>query len=410
MKPQWPANLLTACGLVNPARIRRGGIIAAFVSTLVLPQTTQAIPQFARENRLRCISCHIVPPRLNEFGLAFQASGYRLPEGLRASQSDGQGDDVATAPFAAWITAQYEDQGDGGATDLLLPKVELISGGTVGEKGSYFVEWRIVSLSLNSDGSLKDRGGRFEDLFFAWGLSERHALKLGQFRTLNQVDVSLRLSPSEPQLFGNGLATGTHSDPRIASLSRFSPSSRSPSIAYLMQSVTGESSSDGLFHVVTVPFIGEFSIPLSSEASGNASLELQGPPKGVAVETYYRQRQKSVGAHAFYDNDSWLVTAVGTWDWKNLSATAWLGVDDNDGRDTRTRSSFELESLFDQASTMRAAAGIRIENVSDDRKQAAYVPYLVVASPNTRYTFLLQAQYKVQEGENSLVFALSAIF
>ena len=62
-------------------------------------------------------------------------------------------------PFSVWITARFEDQGSGGANDLLLPKVELITGGTLGEQWSYFAEWRIVSLSLNSDRSLNDRGG-----------------------------------------------------------------------------------------------------------------------------------------------------------------------------------------------------------------------------------------------------------
>ena len=293
---------------------------------------------------------------------------------------------------------------------MLLPKVELITGGTLGEQWSYFAEWRIVSLSLNSDRSLKDRGGRFEDLFVQRNIGTRHALKVGQFRSLNQVDVSLRLSPSEPLLFKNGLPSGSDPDPRINSLLRFSPSSRSPSIGYSVRSIEGSRASDGLFHYVTLPFVGELSIPLSSEASNTASFELQGPPKGVFVETFYRSGQKSVGGHVFYDDDAWLVTALGTYDWRSFLVTAGLGVDDQDLGISRTRASLEVEYLLTGTSDLRAAAGFRIEEVSDDGNRTAYVPYFVLAGPNTQHTFLFQLQYKDQQGSNTVAVDLSMLF
>ena len=292
----------------------------------------------------------------------------------------------------------------------MLPKVELISGGTLGEQWSYFAEWRIVSLSLNSDGSLKDRGGRFEDLFVQRNIGTRQALKVGQFRSLNQVDVSLRLSPSEPLLFKNGLRTDSDPDPRIDSLLRFSPSSRSPSIGYSFRSIEGRSASDGLFHYVTLPFVGELSIPLSSEASTNASFELQGPPKGVFLDTFYRSGQKSVGGHFFYDDDAWLATALATYDWRSFLVTAGLGVDDQDNGVSRTRSSLEVEYLLTGKFDLRAAAGLRIENVGDDGTRTAYVPYFVLAGPNTQHTYLLQLQYKDQQGSDTVVVDLSMLF
>ncbi len=326
-----------------------------------LPTASRATPQFARQHQLRCTACHLLPPKLNADGLAFQASGYRLPARLQnqKTESEQQGG-FATIPLAAWITGRFEDQGTGRVSDVFLPKVELISGGRVSEEWFYFIEWRVVSLSLNSDGSLKDRGGRFEDLFFQRDLGERHLLKLGQYRTLNQVDVSLRLSPSDPLLFKNALPTATHGDPRLNSLSRFSPSSRSPSLGYAFQSIKGQRASDGLFHYLTVPFTGEFSIPLSSEASQTASFELD-EPKGVFLETFYRRGQKSVGGHAFVADDAWLLTALGTYEWKNLFVTAGLGVDDPGFGDTRQRSSLEVQYLVTGRRNLRAAVGLRIE-------------------------------------------------
>ena len=385
-------------------------LVGLLVSIGALPTASRATPQFARQHQVRCATCHLLPPKLNEDGLAFQANGYRLPAHLQNQKDDSAPlGGFATIPLAVWLTSRFEDQGAGKASDLFLPKVELIAGGRVSEEWSYFIEWRVVSLSLNSDGSLKDRSGRFEDLFIQRDLGERYSLKLGQYRTLNQVDVSLRLSPSDPLLFKNSLPTGSHDDPRIDSLSRFSPSSRSPSIGFGFQSIKGDRPGDGLFHHLTVPFIGEFSIPLSSEASETASFEL-GEPKGAFFETFYRKGHKSVGAHAFIEDDAWLLTALGTYDWNNLFVTAGLGVDDPGFGDTRQRSSLEVEYVVTGRRNLTAAAGLRVEDVSDDGKRIAYVPYFALATPNTLHTFLLQLQYKDQEGNDSFVVDLSALF
>ena len=396
---------------IRRAKIARlAGLACVFVASAVAPPASEATPQFARKHQLRCTACHLLPPKLNENGLAFQASGYVLSEQLRRRRGEADAPDFATFPFAAWITGRYEDRGSGGASDLVLPKVELITGGTIGEQWSYFAEWRIVSLSLNPDGSLKDRGGRFEDLFVQRNFGTRHALKVGQYRSLNQVDVSLRLSPSEPLLFKNGLRTDSDPDPRINSLLQFSPSSRSPSIGYAFQSVKGDRASDGLFHYVTLPFVGELSIPLSSEASETASFELQGPPKGVFLETFYRSGQTSIGGHVFYDDDAWLGTVLGTYNWRSVLVTAGLGVDDQDQGVSRRRSSLEVEYFVTGKSDLRAAAGLRIEEVSDDGQRAAYVPYFVLAGPNTQHTFLLQLQYKNQQSRDTVVVDLSMLF
>lgn len=38
-----------------------------------------AIPAFARRYETTCTTCHIVPPKLNAFGIAFKNNGYRIP-------------------------------------------------------------------------------------------------------------------------------------------------------------------------------------------------------------------------------------------------------------------------------------------------------------------------------------------
>ena len=379
--------------------------VLAIAATVGLwSQELYASPQFAREHQLRCGACHELVPKLNEAGLAFQAAGYVLPDEITTTRSSS----TMSVPLAVWLTGRFEDKGGGGSSDLFLPKVELVSGGRLGEDWSYFVEWRVVSLSLNSDGTLRDRGGRFEDLFFQWQGADRHSVKVGQFRLLSQVDVSLRLSPSDPLLFKNGLRTDSDPDPRINSLSTFSPSSRSPSVSYTFQSRQGKRPSDGLFHSVTLPFVGEFSIPLSSEASETASFEL-GDPKGVFLETFYRSGHRTIGAHAFVRDDVWLLTALGTYEWNDLFVTAGLGVDDPGTGDNRTRSSLEAEYIFGSSSN-RYAGGLRLEEVSEDGKSMTAVPYFVAALPNRMHTLILQLQYKEQDGDENFVVDLSLVF
>lgn len=375
---------------------------------LALAQQAQASPQFARQHQVSCGTCHSLPPKLNLTGLDFQARGYRLPPELSTS-AQPRPEAQRTVPLAIWLTGRFEDKTADNASDLFLPKVELISGGRFGENWSYFAEWRIVSLGLNDDGTLSDRGGRFEDLFVAWEPAEGHTLKLGQYRLLQQTDVSLRLSASDPLLFDNGLRVGVHSDPRLSALSTFSPSSRSPSVSYTVRSVRGERPADGLFHSVTLPFVGELSIPLSDEASRRASFEV-GNPKGAFLETYFRRGYKTIGAHAFIEDDVWLVTALGTLAWRNLFVSAGLGVDDPGQGSTRNRSSIEFEYLFSPSTTTRYAAGLRVEDVSSDGRRTAFVPYLVASMPNRSYTLLFQAQYKSQDGDDNLVLDLSLLF
>lgn len=360
-----------------------------------------ATPQYARGTNLSCIDCHSTAPKLNAWGEAFLARGYRLPaDRERAS----------TVPLAVWITGRYEDHSPQDLDKVYVPKVELISGGPIGDHFSYFAEWRIVSLDLRNDGSLRDRGGRFEDAFVNWEIDDRNTLTVGQFRSLKQYDVSLRLSVSEPALFSTPLAGDPSSNARIQSLRSFSPSGRSPGVSYTLQSINGPSVSDGLFHVVNVPFVGELSIPLSDEARREASFELHGPPKGVFLETFYRRKLNSIGAHAFIDDDRWLVTGVGRANYKDLYATAGVGLDDAKGRGSRARYSLETEYLPAWYDAIRPGVGFRVEHVSNAGREPAYIPYLVVAGPNTLFTFLLQIEGRFQGGDKGLFVDLSALF
>jgi hypothetical protein len=319
-----------------------------FAVSLTVSSTAEAIPQFARTYNLKCTACHTVPPMLNARGQDFLQRGYR-------PSPDSERPIFPTVPLAAWITARQEDQLDRNFGEGYLPRVELISGGPVPinglieDKFSYFIEWRLVSLETRSNGRLRDRSGRFEDAYVNWQATDRFQVTAGQFRSLSQIDVSRRLTVSEPIAFSTSLpGDPVAGDARLTGLRAFAPSGRQPGIMFQYQSIKGESEADGLFHSAVLPFVGEWTLPLTPEAHQEASFVSRGTPKGAFLETYYRHDLSSIGAHAFIDDDRWLFTLVGTLNWtehrltKDFYLTAAVGWDDSERTPERTRSSVEL--------------------------------------------------------------------
>ncbi|MDZ4224506.1 MAG: hypothetical protein U1D33_01220 [bacterium] len=363
--------------------------------------------QFARKTGLNCVACHAAPPKLNAKGEAFLARGYRMS----SETADGKPfKTIDPLPVAVWVTGRHEEQMDKGYGDTFVPKVELISGGPIGNAFSYFVEWRVVSLSAQPDGTLQDRGGRFEDAFINWDFANGHALRAGQFRALGQYDVSRRLSVSEPILMSGSLSGDPSSNTRIQSLGAFSPSGRSPGVAYTYQSMGGALPSDGLFHTMTLPWVGEFSLPLSTEAQEEASFELDPSLKGVFLETFYRLGVSSVGSHAFIDDDRWLFGGLGLFNIGDVYTTAGLGLDGGDNFPTRKRYSAEVEWLPSWFDRFRPGIGARAEHISEISNEPAVIPYMVLIGPNTFYTFVLQGEGRFQEGSNAVILDLSAVF
>src|SRR5687768_1609519 len=146
--------------------------VALLAIAVLLPSVASAIPQYARRYAVSCTECHSVVPKLNGKGESFLARGYRM----------GAGTERSTFPVAAWITGRGEERSANNLEDVFLPKVELMSGGPIGVSASYFIEWRVVSQELQSNGTHRDRSGRFEDVIFNWEPDDRQTLRLGQFR------------------------------------------------------------------------------------------------------------------------------------------------------------------------------------------------------------------------------------
>ena len=64
--------------------------------TIVIIQTSDAMPNFARKYNMSCSGCHNGVPRLNETGFRFRAAGFRMPDEIgKGETSTNIGDYIA---------------------------------------------------------------------------------------------------------------------------------------------------------------------------------------------------------------------------------------------------------------------------------------------------------------------------
>jgi hypothetical protein len=377
------------------------GLAALFLSLLAFPALSEATPQFARTHRVDCSHCHAAPPRLNERGLRFLADGYRL---------DGRDERSPTVPLAIWNTVDLEWRH---STDLLkgFPgRVELISAGPIGRsRASYFAEWRALSQSIGGDGRLLNRSGRFEDLFLRAPVTSRSALAVtaGQFRTLTQIDVSLRLSLSEPLVFSSSVPGRRAADARLTSLRGFSASGRQPAVRVEYQAARAQSPADGWFAAATLPFSGELTIPFTDAAS----FEFEARPKGVFLEAFRRSGLTSVGGHAFIgDERRRVVSGVLTHDLGGrVALMAGIGAFQAGGV-TDTRFSLGGEATL----SSHVVGGIRVDHRAGQSRDPAVLLYgnghMPFGPAALRQALRLQVERRIQSDNHSTAFAVSHIF
>jgi hypothetical protein len=378
----------------------RSALLSIPLVSVLVPAELAATPQFARTYRMDCSYCHSSPPRLNERGLRFLASGYWL---------DGE-ETARTIPVAVWNTADLEWRHSADLVKGFPSRVELISAGRVGQtSAAYFVEWRALSQSVGGNGRLLDRSGRFEDLFIRAPLHSSGALSVsaGQFRTLTQVDVSQRLSLSEPLVFSSGVPGRRAADARLTSLRGFSASGRQPAVRAEYQLTRAPSPADGWFAAATLPLTGELTIPFTDAAS----FEFEGRPKGVFLEAFRRSGLRSFGAHAFVgDERRRVLTGVVTHDFGHrLMLVAGIGAF-HAGGVTDSRFSLGGEVTI----SPRVVGGVRVDHRTGQGRDPAVLLYgnghLPFGPPAFRQALRLQIEQRIQPGSHVTGFAVSHIF
>ena len=289
-------------------------------------------------------------------------------------------------------------------------RVELISAGPVARsRVAYFAEWRALSQSIGGNGRLLNRSGRFEDLFLRAPVTSggRLSVTAGQFRTLTQVDVSLRLSLSEPLVFSSSVPGRRGADARLTSLRAFSASGRQPAVRVEYEVTRAQSGADGWFAAATLPLTGELTLPFSDAAS----FEFEGRPKGVFLEAFRRSGLTSIGGHAFIgDGRRRLVSAVMTHDLgSRFALLAGVGAFHAAGV-TDTRFSLGGEATI----SSRVVGGIRVDHRTGQQRDPAVLLYgngHVPFGPSSfRQALRVQIEHRIQPANHVTAFALSHVF
>ncbi|MGH9347384.1 MAG: hypothetical protein ACRD26_08975 [Vicinamibacterales bacterium] len=374
-------------------------LVICAIALLLASSPAGATPQFARQYGVACARCHVSPPMLNRDGEDFLARGYRF---------DTADDVRRTIPLAVWNTVEVEHQSARDLTKGVPSRVELISSGPFARRAFYFVELRALSQQIGAGGRLLNRSGRFEDLFVgsAFGPSGAMSVTVGQFRTVSQVDVSRRLSLSEPLAFSASVAgEPARAGARLTALRSFSPSGRQPGIRLAFVR-PGERAADGWQSAVTLPFTGELTIPFAEAAS----FELEGRPKGVFVESFYRVGWHSAGGHAFVGDDRSLAHAVVTGALAERVFITGAAGYQRAGRVTRGR----LSIGGDVRLTRVLMAGARADHLTTVQARPSVFVYLnahVPLGPSLfRQALRLQVEQRIQQGDHRTTLALGHVF
>jgi hypothetical protein len=197
-----------------------------------------AIPAFARRYRTACTTCHVLPPQLNSFGLAFRANGYRTPSG----EGDRQQDDIQLGapeweglfpnaflpgtlpdfpPIAGIVYAAVEADRGSVATEDVSLALGLASGGNLGRRASWFAAGAIgrsgaglerlwVSFDRLAGPWLNVRAGYLESAVVPFS---RYTHKLGYegylpFEAAGPAGVALSASRNAVEVFGAGSDPG----------------------------------------------------------------------------------------------------------------------------------------------------------------------------------------------------------
>ena len=312
-----------------------------------------------------------------------------------------------TVPLAVWVTQRLEFSDTKDFTKSFPNKIEVISGGEITDRISYFVEWRALSYQTTSpDGQLKDRSGRFEDLFLIFQLNDRLSITAGQFRMLSQWDASRKLSLSTPVTFSASIGGEPALNSRISSLRSFSLQGRAPALRLSLGSGSPTAPADGWHHELTIPFAGELSVPITDEARDNASFELEGRPKGIFYETYHRRGLNALGGAVFVGDNRWMANLIGQREWGQNHLYGSIGTAHfrNDLQDFRlTLGHYWIPRPW-------FALGSRLDHRSADGRGPAFVPHMNFHFPGERYTLLFVVEPFFQERNNGITTELSFIF
>jgi hypothetical protein len=263
------------------------------VSALLLTASpSNALPVFARRYGETCQKCHTIAPRLNAFGLAFQANHYNWPGGKPPAAKSKQKSGLASLPISGLATFSVEDSRTDHKTTANFRDLELFAANGFGldpkRRGGYFVD--VLGATTDED----ERGGNLEKAFVTLPVAGRRgqgALTVGQLIPLSyQWDPNNQLTETLPFALADDLDGFTFTDPV-------------PGVRAEYFSHAGLENADGNYLMVGVPFEGSLALNRHSR---------WGSAHGVYAHGFRRWGYSSVGLFGYTHAGSHLEGLIGT--------------------------------------------------------------------------------------------------
>jgi len=236
-------------------------------------------PQFARETKLPCSSCHTHVPQLNAFGQKFFANGFKLPKHHEMFKT-----------IPVWVEANAQ----GTTAPSQGPAVQVAYDDSVIGSNGYLDKVDVLYHALY--------GPVGKDLFELYGIhpvTDHLGLFAGKTVVMSQFDPGLDISGTSLDAYMGPAGTNPNAPP--TAMGPFSPGGTTTFVRGIFN--TGSSPlpyADGWHLAATVPFANEFT---DSSGGGGPRADLSSKAKGAFVEGYLRQGMNSYGINMFSGAD-----------------------------------------------------------------------------------------------------------
>jgi len=330
-----------------------------------------------------CTACHTVVPRLNTFGLAFQANHFNWPGGNVSGGNKKSWLD--SIPLSGMATFSTEDNQAGGTTSFKFRTLQIFAsdGFTVSKErqGGYFVDWLAAA---------EFTAGNLDNAFVSVpvaGPRGEFAVTAGQLTPLMfQWDKINSLTRSLPVAIANDIDA-------------FSFAAANPAIRADYYSRRNQGTADGDYASIGIPFEGHLTL--------NDDSRLYSTTRGLYGNAFRRWGYSSAGLFGYAHNGSYLGGILGTYallENKLFLLGAVSGGHDKLSGDTR-RLSLEGEYALNE---LLAFTG-RWEFLGGDPGSENYPVAAVTYSPFRNFQFLRLTLETVQQKSNRSIAGIARI-
>lgn len=319
-----------------------------------------ALPKWAREYHVTCQACHSIPPRLNTFGLAFQANYFNWPDDTGPKKRQN-----LTTIASATVVGSLEHDRLEDKTTTSFRELNLIAA------DGFMIGRRRGGYGISAIAATKEQEGRSGDLEYAF-VSLPFAGRRGQwaatFGQLNPINFQFN--------HHNNLSHEPAASALEAEIDGFSLVEPGPALRVDFFDRRGQGTADGNYVSVGVPFGGALAFHSGADVDD---------AHGAFLHAFRRKGWTSLGVFGFTHAGNHLEGLIGTHEFGRRLYLTGIGALGHDDEGSTRRLSLDAEYVL----SSRLAFGGRLEllgGAQDDTAGVASVTVYPFKSPVLRLT------------------------